>query len=96
MNISENFDKHDLIHMMFEDESIDTFKSLWNKNKGSTKWSDLLHMCYWEASYERVGGDYGYLENPPINVKRIKYLEELIAFLEGAGVQAVNDAPKVK
>ena len=96
MNTLENFDGHDLIDMMFGSESIDTFKSLWDKDRGFEKWSELLHMCYWEVSYERVGGDKGYLDNPPINVARIKYLEELIKFLEQSGVQAINNAPQTK
>ena len=93
MNMPENFDEHDLIDMMFDSESIGTFKSLWDKDKGLKKWSELLRMCYWELSYERVGGDSGYLDNPPINVARIRYLEELIDFLEKSGVKAINDAP---
>ncbi len=60
------------------------------------KWSELLHMCYWEQSYEGVGGDEGYLEDHPINEKRLKYLEELIDFLEQSGVQAINNAPRTK
>ncbi len=55
-----------------------------------------MHSCYWEQSYESVGSDEGYLDDPPINEKRLKYLEELIDFLEKAGVQAINDAPKTK
>ena len=93
LNITEKFDGHDLIHRMFDSESIETFKALWKKNISLEKWSKLLHMCYWEVSYARVGGDEGYLDNPPINVERIKYLEELIAFLEGVGIHAANDAP---
>ena len=94
MNIRENFDADDLIDMMFDDESIDIFKTLWEWDNALEKWSELLHMCYWEVSYERVGGDEGYLDNPPINVTRIEYLEELIKFLEQSGVQAINNAPK--
>ena len=93
MNILENFDEHDLIEMMFESTDIDAFKLLWSKDKDAKKWSELLSSCYWEQSYESVGGDEGYLENPIINVKRLKYLEELIKFLEGAGIEAINDAP---
>lgn len=96
MSISNNFDRDDLVDMMFESESIDTFKSLWDKDKDAKKWSELLHSCYWEQSYESVGGDEGYLDDPPINKKRLKYLEELIDFLEKAGVQTINDAPKTK
>ncbi len=96
MDMKKDFNAHTLIDMMFGSESIDTFKSLWDKDKGLEKWSELLHMCYWEVSYERVGGDEGYLDNPPINVARIKYLEELIDFLEQSGVQAINNAPQTK
>ena len=96
MDMQKTFDEHDLIDMMFDGESIDTFKSLWDKDKDAEKWSELLHMCYWEVSYERVGGDEGYLDNPPINVAKIKYLEELIKFLDELGVQAINDAPQAK
>ncbi len=90
------FDEHDLIDMMFESTDIDTFKLLWGKDKDAKKWIKLLHSCYWEQSYESVGGDEGYLDNPPINVKRIKYLEELIDFLEKLGVRAINDDPRTK
>ena len=90
------FDEYDLIDMMFEGTDIDTFKLLWGKDKDAKKWSELLHLCYWEQSYESVGGDNGYLDDPPINEKKLKYLEELIDFLEKAGVRAINDAPKTK
>lgn len=90
------FDEHDLIDMMFESTDIDTFKLLWDNDNDAKKWSELLHMCYWEQSYESVGGDEGYLEDPPINEKRLKYLEELIDFLEQSGVQAINNAPQTK
>ena len=82
-----------MIDMMYGSERIETFKALWEQDKDLEKWSQLLHSCYWELSYACAGGDEGYLENPPINMKRIKYLEELIAFLEGVGIQAVNGAP---
>ena len=65
------------------------------KDKDAKKWSELLHSCYWEQSYESVGGDEGYLDDPPINEKRLKYLEELITFLEESGVKAVNDSPGI-
>ena len=90
------FDEHDLIDMMFKSESIDTFKSMWEKDSDLKKWSELLRSCYWEESYESVGGDNGYLENPPINIQRLNYLRELISFLEGLGIQAINDAPKIE
>lgn len=45
-------------------------------------------MCYCEESYESVGGDEGYLDNPPINHERLAYLEKLIKFLEDNGIKA--------
>jgi hypothetical protein len=48
-------------------------------------------MCYCEESYESVGGDEGYLPNPPINHERLSYLKELIAFLEGNGIKEAED-----
>ena len=51
------------------------------------EWGELLHMCYFEESYERVGGDEGYLPNPPINHERIAYLEKLISLLERHGIR---------
>ena len=95
MNIQKTFNEHDLIDMMFANADIDIFKILFAKDKDPKKWSELLHMCYWEQSYERVGGDEGYLENPPINKKMLKYLGELIEFLEGSGIEAVNNSPGV-
>ena len=95
MNILENFDGHDLIDMMFESTDIDAFKLLWSKDKDAKKWSELLSSCYWEQSYESVDGDEGYLDDPPINEKRLKFLEELITFLEESGVKAVNDSPGI-
>lgn len=93
MDMQKAFDGYDLIDMMFDSEGLDTFKALWEKDKGLEKWSELLHMCYWEISYARAGGDEGYLDDPPINMERIKYLEELIGFLKEVGIQTVNDAP---
>ena len=95
MDMQKAFDEHDLIDMMFESTDIDTFKLLWGKDNDVKKWSELLHSCYWEQSYESVGGDEGYLDDPPINEKRLKYLEELITFLEESGVKAVNDSPGI-
>ena len=89
------FDEHDLIDMMFERADIDAFKSLWEKDKDAKKWSGLLHMCYWERSYESYGGDEGYLENPPINEKKLKYLAELINFLEASGIETADDSPGI-
>ena len=96
MDIQTAFDEHELIDMMFESTDIDTFKLLWDNDNDAKKWSELLHMCYWEQSYESVGGDEGYLEDSPINEKRLKYLEELIDFLEQSGVRAMNNAPQTK
>ena len=93
MDTQEHINRRDMIHMMYGNESIETFKALWEQDEDLEKWSQLLHSCYWELSYTRAGGDEGYLENPPINVERIKYLEELIGFLEEVGIRAVNDAP---
>ena len=95
MDMQKAFDEHDLIDMMFKSTDIDTFKLLWGKDKDAKKWSELLHLCYWELSYESVGGDEGYLDDPPIDEKRLKYLEELITFLEESGVKAVNDSPGI-
>ena len=93
MGALEHLDGRDLVQMMYGSESIENFKDLWEQDKDPEKWSQLLHSCYWELSYTRAGGDEGYLDNPPINMERIKYLEELIGFLEEVGVRAVNDDP---
>ncbi len=90
MNTQKIFDENILIDMMFDDSSIDSFKSFWDKDKDAEKWGRLLHMCYCEKSYVSVGGDEGYLENPPICFKRLKYLEELIDFLEKLGIKAIE------
>ena len=95
MDMQKAFDEYDLIDMMFESTDIDTFKLLFENDKDPKKWSKLLHLCYWEQSYVSVGGDEGYLANPPINEKRLEYLRKLIEFLEGAGIEAVNDSPGV-
>ena len=91
MGIKNDFNEHTLIDMMFEGLSIDSFKSLWDKDKDARKWGRLLDMCYCEESYESVGGDEGYLPNPPINHERLSYLKELIAFLEGNGIKDAED-----
>lgn len=75
-----------LIYMMFDSVPIEKFIRLWDVEKDIKKWQQLLHMTCCEDSYESVGGDEGYLDNPPINHERIKYLEELIAFLESKGL----------
>lgn len=95
MDMQKTFDKYDLTNMMYESADIDIFKSLWDKDKDKEKWSSLLNSCYWEQSYVRVGGDEGYLEDPPINEKRLKYLEELINFLEESGIKAENNSPGI-
>jgi len=73
--------------MMFRNEPIETFEKLLEEGNDNLEWGSLLHMCYWEESYESVGGDEGYKKNPPINHKRLKYLEELICFLESNGIE---------
>jgi hypothetical protein len=95
MENKKKLDEHTLIDMMFKSTDIETFKKLWAEEKDAEKWSDLLQSCYWEQSYESYGGDEGFLDNPPINEKRLKYLEELIDFLEKSGIQAENDAPPI-
>ena len=90
MNIQKNFNEDTLIDMMFDGLSVDCFKSLWNVDKDAEKWGILLHMCYCEESYESVGGDEGYMENPTINIERLKYLRELIEFLEMSGIKEVE------
>ncbi|MBR4287692.1 MAG: hypothetical protein IKT55_08315 [Clostridia bacterium] len=90
MDIENDLNEHTLIDMMFDSLSIDFFKSMWDKDKDARKWGRLLHMCYCEESYEAVGGDDGDLDNPPINFVRLKYLEELIDFLESIGVKEVH------
>ena len=76
----------DLVMMMFENEPIEAFEKLLDKDIPKSEWGYLLHMCYIEESYESVGGDDGYMENPSINYKRLAYLEKLIAFLESKGI----------
>lgn len=90
MNMKKNFDEYTLIDMMFDGSSVDHFKSLWDEDKDTEKWGSLLHMCYCEESYESVGGDEGYMENPTINIERLKYLRELIEFLEMSGIKEVE------
>jgi hypothetical protein len=79
-------DEYKLIDMLFDRCPIEEFQQLW-KSKENLDWGELLHMCYCEESYESVGGDEGYLENPPINHERLAYLEQLIAFLEDKGIE---------
>ncbi len=78
----------DLIFMMFNDEPIETFAKLLEADNPALKWGQLLDMCYCEKGYEGVGGDYGDMDNPPINYERLEYLEKLIAFLEEKGIVA--------
>lgn len=87
MDVQKTFNENDLIDMMFDGADIGTFKLFWEMDKDVKKWGTLLNMCYWEQSYESVGGDEGYLDDPPINTKRLEYLEELIKFLEELGVK---------
>ena len=83
--------KYILIDMMFDSRPIEEFESLLKSGKKELAWGRLLHMCYCEESYESVGGDEGYLPNPPINHERLSYLKELIAFLEGNGIKEAED-----
>ncbi|MBQ2942906.1 MAG: hypothetical protein IJD97_11805 [Clostridia bacterium] len=76
----------DLIYMMFHGEPLETFEKLLKEEK-ELEWGKLLNMCIGERSYQSVGGDYGDLENPPINHKKIKYLERLIKLLESNGIK---------
>lgn len=85
MDKQRDFDARTLIHMMFGNSSIDSFKALWDKDKDAEKWGQLLRMCYIEESYVSVGGDEGWKENPPICTERLQYLQALIAFLEETG-----------
>ena len=85
-----------LIDMMFHSKPISDFEKKFNYSENEQAWKELLDMCYWEFSYESVGGDMGYLENPPIDHKRLEYLENLIVFLEMKGIKIDNTAPKVK
>ena len=85
-----SFSKHMLINMMFRNSSIDSFNALWEQNKDAELWGQLLHMCYIEESYVSVGGDDGWMENPPICTERLKYLQELISFLEQLGIREVK------
>ena len=79
-------DEYKLIDMMFDSCPIEEFQQLW-ESKENLDWGKLLHMCYCEESYESVGWDEGYLENPPINHERLAYLEQLISFLEDKGIE---------
>ena len=75
-----------LIDMMFESKPIEEFEELLKSDDQGHEWGELLHMCYCEESYESVGGDEGYMPNPPINHERLAYLNKLIALLESHGI----------
>ena len=75
-----------LIDMMFDSEPVEKFEELLKLGNIGVEWGELLHMCYCEESYVRVGGDEGYLPNPPIDRERLAYLEKLIALLESYGI----------
>ena len=79
--------KIDLVYMMFGGEPIETFERLLDEGHTELEWGWLLHMSYYEHSYASVGGDYGYMENPPINYERIEYLDKLIDLLETRGIK---------
>ena len=79
-------DEYKLIDMLFDRCPIEEFYQLWESQE-ELDWSGLLHMCYCEESYERVGGDEGNMQNSPINHERIAYLNNLIALLESCGIK---------
>lgn len=81
-------ENYTLINMMFEESPIEDFEELLKTQRDKLNWLELLEYCYTEESYESVGGDLGYMDNPPINYKRIEYLNNLIAFLENNGIKA--------
>ena len=76
-----------LIDMMFESKPIGEFGKILKSGNAELDWGSLLHMCYMEESYERVGGDLGYEETPLINHERLAYLSALIDFLERNGIR---------
>jgi hypothetical protein len=80
-------DTGDLMDMMFGGRPIEEFEKLLKSGDPKLDWGELLHMCYMEQSYERVGGDLGYEENPPINHERLAYLAALIDFLKRNGIK---------
>lgn len=90
MEKDKEINEYTLISRMFDNSNIESFKFLWDKDKDAEKWGRFLHMCYCEECYESVGGDQGYLENPPINVERLEYLQKLIDFLEKLGIKEVE------
>ena len=80
--------KRNLTTMMFASEPIENFKKLLEEDVANElDWGVLLHMSYMEKSYESVGGDNGFMDNPPINYRRIEYLGKLIEFLEENGIK---------
>ena len=81
-------ENYTLINMMLEESPIEDFEELLKTQREKLNWLKLLEYCYTEESYESVGGDLGYMDNPPINYKRIEYLNNLIAFLENNGIKA--------
>ncbi len=70
-----------LIDMMFDNEPIDKFEEFLKLGAIGSEWGELLHICYWEESYVSVGGDEGYLDNPPINYERLEYLKKADSFV---------------
>ena len=77
-----------LVDLMFENTPIEVFDKLFTESLECYNWSELLQMCYIEESYERVGGDEGDTEDPPINYERLAYLGKLIEFLHDKGIKA--------
>ena len=83
-------DTGDLMDMMFDNKPIEDFEKLLKSGDTVFDWGQLLHMCYMEQSYERVGGDFGDEENPPINHERLAYLAILIDYLKSNGIKESN------
>ncbi len=75
-----------LVDMMFDGASIDKFKDIWDKDKDPKKWEELLYMCRLAS----VSGNEGWLKNQSPYVESVKYLHELIDFLEKLGIKEIK------
>ena len=75
-----------LVDMLWDREPIKKFEELLKAQIPDLEWGHLLHICYCEESYLSVGGDEGYLDNPPIDYEGLAYIEKLIALLEENGI----------
>ncbi|MBQ6929789.1 MAG: hypothetical protein IJN27_05775 [Oscillospiraceae bacterium] len=89
-------DEYMLVDMMFDNEPIEKFEELLKSGVVGPEWGELLHLCYCEESYEDIGGDEGYLENPPIDNERLDYLKKLIALLESYGIKEIYESENEK